>query len=102
VSVEFAVAERQEVVVRVVAMARHRSGLPILLTDSRLDNRKLVWAAAHRLGGVPRHSRRFLVVRKPGTTDIEDFDDVLLLWLPGNVRVGDLLSFPCRSRVPVS
>jgi hypothetical protein len=85
-------------VTHVLALAEHRSGAPVIQLDARLDNLRLVWSEA-RLIGAPSgaRSRMTLLVRKPGTTDIEQTVDVLVVDLPAQVEVGDLVAIPSRS-----
>ena len=88
-------------VVRVVAMTQHRAGRPIIQVDARLDNLRLIWSEARRIGGVPTHRHReVLAVRRPGRDDLECADDIISVVLPANLRVGDLLAIPSRP-IPV-
>jgi hypothetical protein len=95
-------SERVEVlVVRVVAMAVHRAGCPVIQVDARLDNLRLIWSQLRSIGGVQSHrNRNVLVVRKPSMTDLEEADDVIAVSLPASLRVGDLLAVPSRP-IPV-
>ncbi len=91
-------AERTAVlVVRVVAMARHRSGSRVVQVDARLDNLRLIWSQARRVGGpkTARH-RDALIVRRPSRADIAETADVFSAALPANLRVGDLIAVPSR------
>jgi hypothetical protein len=90
--------ERTAVLVaRVVAMARHRGGCRVVQVDARLDNLRLIWSQAQRVGGAKTaRARSVLLVRKPSTVDISESDDVILASLPANLRVGDLIAIPSR------
>lgn len=85
-------------VVRVIALAEHSTGGVVIQVDARLDNLRLIWSEARRVGGQPtRRTHRVLVVRKPGTDDLVDAEDVIAVSLPGNLGVGDLVAIPSRS-----
>ena len=90
--------ERTAVLVtRVLAMARHRTGRPVVQVDARLGNLRLIWSQARRVGGKPTaRARAFLLVRNPSTLDLSEAEDVLAVSLPANLRVGDLLAIPSR------
>jgi hypothetical protein len=84
-------------VVRVVAMARHRGGCRVAQVDARLDNLRLIWSQAQRVGGTKTvRARSVLIVRTPTTVDIADTEDVISASLPANLRVGDLIAIPSR------
>ncbi|MDQ1545928.1 MAG: hypothetical protein QOH69_832 [Actinomycetota bacterium] len=84
-------------VVRVVAMARHRGGCRVVQVDARLDNLRLIWSQARRVGGTrSSRTRSVLIVRRPGRVDIAESEDVISAALPANLRVGDLLAIPSR------
>jgi hypothetical protein len=84
-------------VTRVLAMTRHSVGRPVVQVDARLDNLRLIWSQARRVGGKPTsRTRAVLLVRSPSTTDLADTDDVISLSLPANLSVGDLLAIPSR------
>jgi hypothetical protein len=85
-------------VVRVLAVAEHRSGVPVIQVDARLDNLRLLWSETRLIGArAGARSRISLLVRTPGTVDIEDTDDVLVVELPARVAEGDLIAIPSRS-----
>ncbi|HMH59497.1 MAG TPA: hypothetical protein VK537_09970 [Galbitalea sp.] len=90
--------ERTAVLVtRVVAMTRHSAGGPVVQVDARLDNLRLIWSQARRLGGkATSRTRTVLLVRSPSTIDIADTEDVISVSLPANLSVGDLLAIPSR------
>jgi hypothetical protein len=84
-------------VVRIVALERHTSGMTIVQTDARLDNLRLVWSEARMFGRVARTRRKLcLVVRRPSLRDLAATDDAMTAELPRDVRVGDLLAIPSR------
>ena len=84
-------------VVRVVGMARHRGGCRVVQVDARLDNLRLIWSQARRVGGAKAvRARNVLIVRKPSTLDIADSEDVIAASLPANLSVGDLIAIPSR------
>ncbi|HEX4442049.1 MAG TPA: hypothetical protein VHZ81_00620 [Galbitalea sp.] len=84
-------------VVRVIALAEHSTGPRIVQVDARLDNLRLIWSEARRVGGQSaRRTHRVLVVRKPSTDDLVDTEDVLAITLPADLGVGDLLAIPSR------
>jgi hypothetical protein len=84
-------------VVRVIALAEHSTGGRIVQVDARLDNLRLIWSEARRVGGgLVRRTRRVLVVRRPSTEDLVDTEDVIVVSLPRNLTVGDLLAIPSR------
>jgi hypothetical protein len=86
------------VVVRVVAVARHVTGVPIAQVDARLDNLRLVWSEARLIGRPARaRSKLCLVVRQPDGRDLAECDDSIAIGLPGGAFVGDLLAIPSRS-----
>jgi hypothetical protein len=85
-------------VTRVLTVAEHRSGVPVIQVDARLDNLRLVWSETRLIGARPgSRSRISLLVRTPGTAEMETTDDVLVVELPGRVVVGDLIAIPSRS-----
>jgi hypothetical protein len=85
-------------VTRVLAVAEHRSGVPVIQLDARLDNLRLVWSEARLIGArAGSRSKISLLVRTPGTEDIEDTDDVLAVDLPARIAIGDLIAIPSRS-----
>jgi hypothetical protein len=84
-------------VVRVVATARHRAGCRVVQVDARLDNLRLIWSEARRVGGSQTaRARRVLLVRRPSRVDLAETEDVISVSLPANLRVGDLLAIPSR------
>lgn len=84
-------------VVRVVGMASSRAGVPVLQVDARLDNLRLVWSEARRIGGRRyARNRTALIVRRPSRHDLSECDDVVAVSLPVNLRPGDLLAIPSR------
>jgi hypothetical protein len=84
-------------VVRVVAEARHRAGCRVMQVDARLDNLRLIWSQARRIGGrQTSRTRDVLIVRRPTRVDMADTDDVIPVSLPANLRVGDLIAIPSR------
>jgi hypothetical protein len=84
-------------VVRVVAMERHRGGCRVVQVDARLDNLRLIWSQARRVGGTKTaRIRNVLIVRKPSRVDIAETEDVISASLPSNLRVGDLIAIPSR------
>jgi hypothetical protein len=91
------VARTAVLVVRVVAMARHRGGARVVQVDARLDNLRLIWSQALRVGGskTARH-HGVLIVRRPSRVDIAETEDVLSASLPANLSVGDLIAVPSR------
>jgi hypothetical protein len=97
-SAHWPMVERTAVlVVRVVAMARHRGGCRVVQVDARLDNLRLIWSQARRVGGTKTsRTRTVLIVRKPGRVDMAESEDVISALLPVNLRVGDLLAIPSR------
>jgi hypothetical protein len=96
-----AVEQVEVLVVRVVAMADHQAGCPVIQVDARLDNLRIIWSQMRRVGGSPaRRNRDVLVVRRPSTVDLEQAVDVMAVSLPANLRVGDLLAVPSRP-IPV-
>jgi hypothetical protein len=97
-TVERRITERTAVLVtRVVAMTRHRVGIPIVQLDARLGDLRLIWSQARRVGGKSTaRVRPVLLVRDPSTTDLADTDDVISLPLPANLSVGDLIAIPSR------
>ena len=71
-------------VARVVGVRLDASGHPVIETDARLDDARLVWSQARLLGRVSTaHSGIVLV-------------DVYAADLPLDVRVGDLIAIPSR------
>jgi hypothetical protein len=65
--------------------------------DARLDNLRLIWSQAQRVGGArSARQRGILIVRRPSRVDIADTEDVILASLPANLRVGDLIAVPSR------
>jgi hypothetical protein len=85
-------------VARVLVVAEHHSGAPVIQVDARLDNLRLVWSEARIVGArVSTRSRISLLVRKPRTVDIASTNDVLVMDLPARVAVGHLLAIPSRS-----
>jgi hypothetical protein len=91
-------AERTGVLVtRVVAVTRHRAGIPVVQVDARLGDLRLIWSQARRVGGKSTSRiRPVLLVRNPSTIDLADTEDVISVSLPANLRVGDLLAIPSR------
>jgi hypothetical protein len=83
-------------VVRVVAMERHRGGVNVVQVDARLDNLRLIWSQAQRVGGTTTRTRSVLVVRRPSRVDIAECEDVISTCLPADLRVGDLIAVPSR------
>ena len=85
-------------VARVLAVGEHRSGAPVIQVDARLDNLRLVWSETRLIGARPgARSKISLLVRKPGTIDIEDTIDVFVVDLPARIEAGDLIAIPSRS-----
>jgi hypothetical protein len=85
-------------VARVLVVAEHYSGVPVIQVDARLDNLRLVWSEARVVGGRSGvRSRISLLVRRPRTTDIARTRDVLVLDLPARLAAGDLIAIPSRS-----
>jgi hypothetical protein len=85
-------------VARVLAVAEHRSGVPVIQVDARLDNLRLVWSESRLISArTGSRSKISLLVRKHGVIDIEDTDDVLVVDLPARVDAGDLIAIPSRS-----
>jgi hypothetical protein len=85
-------------IVRIIAVTRHASGLTVVQVDACLDNLRLVWSEARLFGRAPSGRRKMtLVVRRPGTIDLDVTDDVIAARLPRDLRVGDLLAIPSRS-----
>ena len=85
-------------VTRVLAIAEHDCGAPVIQVDARLDNLRLVWSEARLIGARPgARSTLSLLVRRAGTADIESTGDVLAVDLPVRIAVGDLLAIPSRS-----
>lgn len=100
-SVAGADVETDVVITRVTEIAAHRVGMPIVLTDVRLDNLRLVWSAAKRVDGAAPSSRRLrdrrmLVVRCPSNVPLQSCDNVLVMSLPADLRPGNLLAIPTR------
>jgi hypothetical protein len=88
-------------ITRVLAVDRHDCGLLVALTDRRLDDAPVNWSRARLVNRVSRARRgRSLLVRRPSTVDIVQTTDVILVSLPGDLRMGDLLAIP--SRIPVA
>jgi hypothetical protein len=84
-------------VVRVVAEAHHRAGGRVVQVDARLDNLRLIWSQARRVGGSHTlRTRDVLIVRRPSRVDMADSDDVVAASLPANLKVGDLIAVPSR------
>lgn len=94
--------ETEDFVFRVIAMDRHRVGLPVILTDGDFVSTPAVWSAARRVGSSSDRLVRTLAVREPSTTDIVEDDNVVLLLLPKDLRVGDQIAMPSRRAVTVS
>jgi hypothetical protein len=85
-------------VTRVLAVAEHYSGAAVIQVDARLDNLRLIWSEARLIGTRSgSRSRLSLLVRQPGTVDIEFTRDVLAVDLPVRLAVGDLIAIPSRS-----
>jgi len=85
-------------VTRVIAVAEHRSGVTVVQLDARLDNLRLVWSETRVIGArFGSRCKLSLLVRRPGTVDIEVTDDVLVVDLSARVAVGDLIAIPSRS-----
>jgi hypothetical protein len=82
---------------QVIAVDRHACGLPVALTDVPLDAVPITWSQARlasRASGC--RTRRFLLVRRHDQTDITETNDVVLVRLPADLRMGDLLLIPSR------
>jgi hypothetical protein len=85
-------------VARVLVVAEHYSGIPVIQIDARLDNLRLVWSEARVVGRRSgARSKISLLVRRPRTVDVARTNDVLAVDLPTRVAVGDLIAIPSRS-----
>jgi len=86
-------------VTQVQAVDRHACGRPVLQLDCRLDRLPFVWSQARLFSRSSRaRSVLWLAVRRPSRVDIVVSEDVVALPLPADLRLGDLLAIPGRSR----
>jgi hypothetical protein len=89
-------------VAQVQAVDRHISGRMVALLDCRLDSLPFAWSEARLANRSSRaRMRTWLVIRRPSRVDMVYSDDVLAMRLPGDLRLGDLLVVPSRSRAAV-
>jgi hypothetical protein len=92
----------ETLVAQVQAVDRHVSGRMVALLDCPLDSLPFAWSEARLINRPSRaRMRTWLVVRRPSRVDIVYSDDVLAIRLPGDLRLGDLLVIPSRSRAAV-
>jgi hypothetical protein len=88
-----------ELVTQVLAVERHRSGYLVAQTSCRLDDAPVIWSGARLTNRLSRkRSRMCLLVRRPSTVDLAEATDVVVAYLPIDLRMGDILALP--SRVP--
>ena len=84
-------------VTRVLAVADHYSGVPVVQVDARLDHLRLVWSEARVIGAkAGARSKLSLLVRKAGRVDITKTHNVLVVDLPARITAGDLIAIPSR------
>jgi hypothetical protein len=92
-----AIAASSDLVAQIVAVDRHACGLTVVLTDQRLDDARVIWSAARLANRRSRsRQRRVLLVRRPGRVDITLTTDVVVAWLPADIRFGDVIVLPSR------
>ncbi len=85
-------------VTRVLQVAEHYSGVPLIRVDAPLRSLRLVWSEARVIGAkTGSRSKLSLLVREKGVRDIEATHKVLAVDLPARVAVGDLIAIPSRS-----
>jgi len=86
------------VIAQVLAVDVHACGWLVIQTDRRLDTARVIWAGAELMSRRSRaRVRRCLLVRRPSRIDITLSTDVVVAYLPVDVRMGDLLSLPARA-----
>jgi hypothetical protein len=97
-----ATSDDETLVAQVQAVDRHVSGRMVVLLDCRLDSLPFAWSEARLVNRSSRaRMRTWLVIRRPSRVDMIYSDDVLAIRLPGDLRLGDLLVVPSRSRAAV-
>ncbi len=86
------------IVVRVVAVAEHPDGEPVVFIDGDADAAGAVWEEARLIGRVSTVRDRVAAVRPAPPYGTSATRSVALL--PGDLREGDLLAMPCTVRAP--
>jgi hypothetical protein len=91
-----------ELLTQILAVERHRSGYLVAQPSCALDDAPVVWSGARLANRQSRSRRRMcLLVRRPSTTDLADATDVVVAYLPTDLRMGDILALPSRVPSPV-
>lgn len=87
-----------ELITQVLAVERHRSGYLVAQPNCSLDDTPVIWSGA-RLTNRKSHkrSRMCFLVRRPSTVDLAEATDVVVAYLPIDLRMGDILALPARA-----
>jgi hypothetical protein len=86
-----------ELMTQILAVECHESGCLIAQPNCRLDNAQVVWSGARLASRTSRkRTRMCLLVRRPGTIDLAVATDVVVAYLPADLRMGDVLALPSR------
>jgi hypothetical protein len=92
-----------ELMTQIVAVERHRSGYLVAQPNCRLDDPRVIWSSARLANRTSRKgSRMCLLVRRPSTTDLADATDVVVAYLPSDLRMGDILAIAARVPAPIA
>jgi hypothetical protein len=82
-------------VVRVTRVALHESGSPVVETDARLDDLRLVWSETRLIDRASTaHSGTVLVAVRPVDPELSATSQACSAELPLDIRAGDLLAIP--------
>jgi hypothetical protein len=86
-----------ELITQVLAVERHRSGYLVAQPNCSLDDAPVIWSGARLANRMSRkRSRMCLLIRRPSTVDLAEATDVVVAYLPVDLRMGDVLALPSR------
>ena len=78
------------------------SGYLVAQPNCSLDDAPVIWSGARLANRVSRkRSRMCLLVRRPSTVDLAEATDVVVAYLPVDLRMGDVLALPSRVHAKV-
>lgn len=87
-----------ELMTQILAVDRHRSGYLVAQPNCRLDDAPVIWSGARLANRMSSKRRRMcLLVRQPSTVDLAEATDVVVAYLPIDLRMGDILALPARA-----